>query len=112
MRDDRLELGGERIPRLQRDNAFAGAVRLVEAGIIIERRNAVEPERDVGAGADELGPIDDPGLQAGEDPRWRRGRRRGAEPAIDLAAEAEGAQFQAAQIGEAGDLAAEPATHA
>ena len=58
--DDGLELGIERLPCLERDDAFAGAVRLVEARRVIERRHPVEPERDVGAGADEFGAVDRP----------------------------------------------------
>ena len=56
--------------------------------------------------------IDHAGLQAGEDFSRRRGLRRGAEPAIDLAAQAQRADLHAAQIGQALDLAAEPAAHA
>jgi hypothetical protein len=59
VRHDRLQLGIERRPGLERDNAFAGAVRLVEAGAVIERREAIETERDVGAGADEFGGVED-----------------------------------------------------
>ena len=94
MRDDGLEVVGERVPDFQRDDAFAGAVRLVEAGIIVKRRDAIEAERDVGARADEFGAVDHAGLQAHQDFRGRRGLRRGAEPAVDFAAEPECAQFE------------------
>ena len=67
MRDDRLEVRLERLPGLERHDAFAGAVRLVEAGAHVRRRNPIEPERDVGAGADELGRVEHAGLQAGQD---------------------------------------------
>ncbi len=43
------------------------AVRLVEAGILVERRHPIEAERNVGAGADELDRVDDAGLQARQD---------------------------------------------
>ena len=62
-----LHLGIEAVPRLERKNAFAGAVRLVEAGRIVERCHAVEPERDVGARPDKFGAIDQTRLHAGED---------------------------------------------
>ena len=88
VRDDGLKFGRQRLPDFQRDDAFARAVRLVEAGIIIKRRGAVESERDVGARPDEFRAVDDAGLQAGENFARRRGLRRGAEPAIDFAAEA------------------------
>src|SRR5204863_8784112 len=58
VRDDGFEFGVERLPDFQRHDAFAGAVRLVEPWTIIERRDAVEPERNVGAGTDELGAVD------------------------------------------------------
>ena len=112
VRDDRLQVGLERLPGLQRHDAFAGAVRLVEAGAGVDRRDAIEPERDVGAGADELGGVEHAGLQRGEDFAGRRRLRRRAEPAIDLAAEAERADLQAAHVVERFDLAAEPAAHA
>ena len=67
---------------------------LLKPGIVVERRHAIEPERDVGAGADEFGGVDHAGLQAGEDFRRRRGLRRRAEPPIDLAAEPERADLQ------------------
>ena len=56
--------------------------------------------------------VEHAGLQAGEDFARRRRLRRRAEPAIDLAAEPERADLQAAQVVEALDLAAEPAAHA
>jgi hypothetical protein len=40
MRHDRLHLAVERLPGLERDDALAGAVRLVEAGPVVERREA------------------------------------------------------------------------
>ena len=86
---------------LQRHDAFAGAVRLVEARAVIELRHPVEAERDVGAGADELGGVEHAGLQAGEDFRRRRGLRRGAKPAVDFAAEPERADLEPAQVGKA-----------
>ena len=52
------------------------------------------------------------GLQRHQDFAGRRGLRDGAEPAIDFAAEPERADFQAAHIVAAFDLAAEPAAHA
>jgi len=60
----------------------------------------------------EFGAVDDARLQAGEDFRRRRGLRRGAEPAIDLAAKPERADFQPAEIAETLELVAEPAAHA
>ncbi len=35
----------EALAVLGRDDALAGAVRLVEAGIVVERRHPIEPER-------------------------------------------------------------------
>src|SRR5262249_27612661 len=110
--DDRLQLGIEALPRLERDDAFAGAVRLVEAGRIVEARHPVEPKRDVGAGADELRAIDQAELHADENLGWRSGLGKGAEAAIDLAAGAERADLEALHVVSAIDLAAKPATHA
>src|SRR5262249_5255163 len=107
-----FELVGECVPGLERNDAFAGAVRLVEPGIIIERRNAIEPERYVGAGTDEFGAIDDAGLQAHKDLGRRRSLRRNAKPAIDLTAEAKRSQLETAQVDEALHFAPEPAPHA
>ena len=56
--------------------------------------------------------VEHAGLQAGEDFGRRRGLRRRAEPAIDFAAEAERADFQALRSARAFELAAEPAAHA
>ena len=78
---------------LQRHDAFAGAVRLVEAGAVIDRRDAIEAERDVGAGADEFGGVEHAGLQAGEDLAGRRRLRRRAEPAIALRRRARASGF-------------------
>jgi hypothetical protein len=44
----------------------AGAVGLVEARRVVEIRHAIKPERDVGAGPDEFGGVEQAGLQAGE----------------------------------------------
>ena len=63
-------------------------------------------------GPDEFRAVDHARLQAREDLGRRRGLRRGAEPAEHLAAEAEHAHLEAAQVGEALDVAAEPAAHA
>src|SRR5260370_19587595 len=49
------------------ENAFSGAIRLVEARRVIERCHAVEPEGDVGAGSDKFGAVDQTRLHAGED---------------------------------------------
>src|SRR5690606_10030006 len=49
---------------------------------------------------------------AGEDFGRRRGLRRRAEPAIDLAAKAERTDFGAGDFGTALDLVAKPAAHA
>src|ERR1700722_5152000 len=112
MRDDRLGLGVERLPSLAVHQALAGAVRLVEAGAVVVGRDAIEPERDVGAGADEFGGVEHARLQAGEDFARRRRLRRRAEPAIHFAAEAERADFQALEVVEALRLAPEPAAYA
>src|SRR6516225_312693 len=64
MRHDRLQLAVEPLPGSERDDALAGAVRLVETWIVIERRIAVEPERDVGTGPDEFGAFDQPDCSA------------------------------------------------
>ena len=100
------------VPGLERDDALAGAVRLVEARAVIERREAIEPERDVGAGADEFGGVDHARLQRDQNFARRGGLRYGAEPAIDFAAEAERADFQAVHVVAAFELAAKPAAHA
>jgi hypothetical protein len=50
-------------------------------------------------------------LQRHQNFAGRCGLRRGAEPAIDLAAEAERAHLQPAHVGDAVDLAAKPAAH-
>src|SRR5882757_7690800 len=107
MRDDGLEVAGEALPDLQIDQAFAGAVGLVEARAVIERRHAVEPERDIGARADEFGAVEHARLQAGEDLARRRGLRRRAEPAIHLAAQPERTNLQPLEIVQALQLAPE-----
>src|SRR4029077_6312828 len=96
----------------ERDDALAGAVRLVETRIIIERRITIEPERDIGAGPDEFGALDQARLHRHQDFARRGGLRIGPEPAIDFAAQSERAEFQAADIVAALDLAAKPAAHA
>src|SRR4029077_20832034 len=110
--DDRFHFVVERFPRFQGDDAFAGAVRLVEAGAVIERREAVKAERDVGAGADEFGAVDDAGLQRHQNFAGRCRLWDGAEPAINFAAEAERTDFQTLHVVAALELAAEPAAHA
>src|SRR3979409_2754684 len=98
MRNNRLEVAGEALPDLEIDQAFAGAVGLFEARAVIERRHAVEPERDVGAGADEFGAVEHARLQAGEDLARRRGLRRRAEPARRFAPQPERAGLQALAV--------------
>src|SRR3981189_1065861 len=112
MRDDRLEVAGEALPDLEIDQAFTGAVGLVEARAVIERRDAVEPKRDIGARADEFGAFEHARLQAGEDLARRRGLRRRAEPAIHLAPQPERADLEALEVVQALQLAPEPAAHA
>ena len=63
-------------------------------------------------GPDEFGAVDHAGLQAHQNFRRRRGLRRDAKPAVNLAAEPERAQLEAAHIGKALHLAAKPAAHA
>src|SRR5690242_21498990 len=58
VRDDRLLLGIEAVPQLQRNDAFTRTVRLVEAGRVIEIGEAIETERYVRSRTDELGTID------------------------------------------------------
>ena len=62
MCDDRLQMRIETLPGLQRDDAFAGSVRLVEAGRVIELRDPIKPERDVGAWPDEFDAVDEAGF--------------------------------------------------
>src|SRR4029077_754033 len=112
VRDNGLELIGERIPRLQRYDAFAGAIRLIEARIIVKWRDAIEPERDIGARSDEFGSVDHSRLETHENFCRRSGLGRDAKSAIDLATEPQRAELEAAQVGEALYLAPEPAAHA
>src|SRR5215210_3458540 len=112
MRDNRLKLRIQRLPSLQGYDAFSRTVRLIEARPIIERRHAVETERDVGAGTYKFRRIDQAGLQATEDFRWWRGLRRPTEAAKHFAAQAESADFQPADVFSTGNLAPKPATHA
>src|SRR5262249_59423934 len=84
----------------------------VEAGVVIEWRNAIEPKRDVGSGADEFCAIDHARLQAYQN-LSRRGRlRRDAKPSVNLAAETKRPQLEAAHIGQSFHFAAEPPAHA
>src|SRR3979490_2151877 len=112
MREDCLEVAGEALPDLEIDEAFAGAVGLVEARAVIERRHAVEPERDVGTRADEFGAVEHARLQAGEDPPRGLGLRRRAEPAIHFAPQPERADLEALEVVQTLELAPEPAAHA
>ena len=76
MRDNRLVLVAERVPHLERDDALAGAVRLVEAWIVAARCDVIEAERYIGAVADEFGAVEHARWQRCEDFRRRRGLRR------------------------------------
>ena len=92
VRDDCPGFGVERLPKLQRDDAFPGAVRLVESGPVVKRRDAIETERNVGAGPDKFRAVDDAGLQTCQHFRGRSRLRGCAHPAEDFAAEPERAE--------------------
>ena len=77
--DDGLQFGIQRLPGSELDHAFTGTVGLVETGAVLEWRDPIEPERNVGARTDEFRTINHARLQRPR--KFRRatlsaGRRR------------------------------------
>ncbi len=92
-----------------RHRDFGGEAGLDEAGEVVVLGDLVEAERQVVVRADELGRVQRARLQRREDFARRHVGHRGAELAPHLAAEAGRTEAQALDIGDAGQLVAEPA---
>ena len=68
---NRLQFDIERLPRFERNDALAGAVRLVKARAVVEVGKAIEAERNMEPGP-RIRAIDHTGLQRQQDFSRRR----------------------------------------
>ena len=106
---DRLQVGIEALERVPVEDVLEGFRRLVVRGQHVVLGDVLRAEAHVGGRVVELEAVDDAALHGRHDLAAGKLRHRCAHRLEEVGGEADGAVFQALQLGSVGDLALEPA---